>query len=62
MNVCPKCNSINAKSAWLECDPRGEKLKTCKDCGCRYTKEWVWDGGTAIHRNEYEKQRHSNRL
>ena len=59
MNVCPKCNSTNAKTAWLECDLNGERLKTCKDCGCRYTKTWVYGDGEikTIERSLYEKQR-----
>lgn len=58
MNVCPKCNSISAKTAWLACDPKGENIKTCKDCGCRYTKHWVYsEDANAIPREEYE-QRH----
>ena len=59
MNVCPKCNSTNAKTAWLACDLRGEKVKTCKDCGCEYTTHWVWEGEKTIERNLYEKQKHS---
>jgi len=57
MNVCPKCNSTNAKSAWLECDLRGEKIKTCKDCGCRYTNNYVFEGLNVIERNVYGMQR-----
>jgi len=57
MNVCPKCNSTSAKTAWLACDPRGENVKTCKDCGCKYTKHWVYEGDKSIDRNLYEKQR-----
>ena len=56
MNVCPKCNSINAKTAWLACDLRGERVKTCKDCGCQYTKNSVWVGEKVIDRNLYENQ------
>ena len=56
MNICPKCKSTNAKTAWLACDPRGERVKTCKDCGCQYTKHEVYEGAKVIDRDLYEKQ------
>ena len=60
MNVCPRCNSTSAKTAWLACDPQSENIKTCKDCGCRYTKNWVFEEGkSAIRRELYEKQKYS---
>jgi len=62
MNVCPKCNSISAKTAWLACDPRGENVKTCKDCGCKYTKNWVYDGMKAIERSLYEKLKYMTKI
>jgi len=57
MNVCPKCKSTSAKTAWLSCDLAGENVKTCKDCGCKYTKKWVLSEEKAIERSIYEKQR-----
>ena len=57
MNICPKCKSTSAKTAWLACDLGGENIKTCKDCGCEYTKRWVYENKQAIERSLYEKQR-----
>lgn len=61
MNICPKCNSLNAKTAWLACDLRGERIKTCKDCGCQYTKNYVYDGQKATDRSSYEIQQRNMR-
>jgi len=56
MNICPKCNSIYAKTALLACDPNGERIKTCKDCGCKYTNNWVYSEKMVIPRNEFKNR------